>query len=192
MDVGQSFTLSDLARALDTPQHRLIHLCEKGVVTPDLQGAHGRGSSRLFSPRNLLEFAIALRLRSALLPVATVGAVLEVLRAFEGKMRRELPGFSLPETLRDEGAPDLRIILSDGLTIYFSLAEAGLRPRLFGGIALDQSLGTKTLSIKGGEPAPTRPNGQPTDSDGFGGPEGSQFVRLELSVTQVARDLPLV
>lgn len=192
MDGGQSFTLSELARAIGTPQHRLIHLCEKGVVSPDLQRAHGRGSSRVFSPRNFLEFAIALRLRSARLPVATVGAVLEVLRAFEGKTRRELPGFSLPETLRDEGAPDLRIILSDGRTIYFSLALAGVNPQLFGGITFDQIASDKTLSAKGADAVTARGKGRAADSDGFGGPEGSQFVRLELSVTQVAKDLPLV
>src|SRR6266511_4260143 len=99
MEVGRSFTLSELARELDTPQHRLIHLCEKGVIAPDLRDARGRGSSRVFSARNFLEFAIALRLRRGMLPVAAIGAVLRVLRAFEGRLERELPGFSLPESL---------------------------------------------------------------------------------------------
>ena len=35
-------TLTQAARALGVPQHRLIHLCEKHVVVPDLDEARGR------------------------------------------------------------------------------------------------------------------------------------------------------
>ena len=75
MATDQSFTLSEIARRLDVPQHRLIHLCEKGVVVPDVHEAAGRGSSRVFSSRNFLELAVALRLRDMMLPVAAIGAV---------------------------------------------------------------------------------------------------------------------
>ena len=40
------WTPTEAARLLEEPQHRLIYLCEKGVVEPDLQDAEGRGSSR--------------------------------------------------------------------------------------------------------------------------------------------------
>ena len=52
MSSDQSFTLSEIARRLDVPQHRLIHLCEKGVIVPEVHGAAGRGSSRVFSSGN--------------------------------------------------------------------------------------------------------------------------------------------
>jgi hypothetical protein len=67
------WTLTQTARLLGEPQHRLIYLCEKGVVVPDFQDAEGRGSSRRFSDRNLLEFAIALRLRELEIGVAFAG-----------------------------------------------------------------------------------------------------------------------
>lgn len=187
---GRAFTLSELARSLDAPQHKLIHLCEKGVIAPEFQDAAGRGSSRLFSGRNFLEFAIALRLRS-MLPVAAVGATMHVLGEFERVLQKDLPEFSLPDNLRDEGSPDLRLIISDGTTIYFSLGGPGLKPKLFGGIPID---GPKRESraaprVVGTEPKQRHPPG--TSQNGFGGPEGSRFVRLELSVTAIARDLPL-
>src|SRR6516165_12216810 len=107
MQATASFTLSEVARRLDVPQHRLIHLCEKGVVVPDVHDATGRGSSRVFSSRNVLELAVALRLREMMLPVTTAGAVVDVLRAFADRLSRDLPHFSLTESLRERRAPDL-------------------------------------------------------------------------------------
>src|SRR5262245_8937765 len=92
-------TLPEIARLLGEKEHRLIYLCEKGVVVPDIEDARGRGSSRLFSKRNILEFAVALKLREALLPTAVAAAVVEVLRAVERKLRGEIAGFCLPESL---------------------------------------------------------------------------------------------
>src|SRR5947209_14172192 len=108
MPSSQSFTISEIARRLDVPQHRLIHLCEKGVVVPDVHGATGRGSSRVFSSRNFLELAVALRLRDMMLPVAAVGAIVHVLRALEDRLQEELPDFALAESLRHQRAPELR------------------------------------------------------------------------------------
>ena len=161
-----------------------------GVVAPDLQDASGRGSSRLFSSRDLLEFAVAFRLREMMLPVASARAMIHVLEAFEGRLDREPGGFSLPESLREDGAPDLRIIVSDGSTIYFSLGQAGSDARLFGGIAIAQITGDKPASIRAATIG-ARPVGKGAGANGFGGPEGSRFVRLELSVTEIARDLAL-
>ena len=95
-----SWTLSESARLLGQPQHRLIYLCEKGVIVPDLGDAHGRGSSRRFSARNLLEFEIALKLRELTVPVGSIAAILYALRAFEAKVAEQIPGFSLPDGLR--------------------------------------------------------------------------------------------
>lgn len=188
MALGRSFTLSDLARRLDVPQHQLIHLCEKEVLVPEVQDAHGRGSSRVFSERNFLEIAIALRFREAMLPIAVAGAVLHVLREFEASLGRD---FTLPESLCVDGAPDLRIIISDGGTIYFSLRGPTSPPELFGGIPLEQITGNRPGPIGTALDGEQAAGEGEADRRGFGGPEGSQFLRLELSVTEVARALPL-
>lgn len=174
---ARAYTLTDVSRLLAEPQHRLIHLCEKSVVDPDLHDAHGRGSSRLFSDRNLLEFAIALRLRAMNQPVIVAQAAIRVLRRFQGEVEKRIPGFELPEGLRGKTAPDLRLIISDGSTLFFQLGG-----KLFGGVALNRSAPTRGSVSK-----PTRASRSAT----FGGPEGSRYTRLELSITRIAQDLPL-
>lgn len=181
----KTFSLSDAARRLGVPQHRLIHLCEKGVVVPDVHDATGRGSSRVFSTDNVLELAVALRLREMMLPVATAGAVVHVLRAFGERLSRDLPHSSLTESLRDKRAPYLRVIISDGQTIYFSLGMPDQKPKLFGGIPLDQ------LSGNGSGFTGQIDAVRSAASSALGGPEPSRFVRLEISITAIARDLPI-
>ena len=185
----RSFTLSEIARRLDVPQHRLIHLCEKGVVVPEVQEAAGRGSSRVFSERNFLELAVALRLRDMMLPVAAVGAVIHVLRVLEGRLRHELPHFALADSLREARAPELRVIISDGQTIYFSLGAAGKQPKLFLGIPLDQLEGDRPAWD--GQIDQVRFRGNASNGPGGLGPEHSQYGRLELSVTAIAKALPI-
>jgi DNA-binding transcriptional MerR regulator len=186
------WTLSEAARLLETQQHRLIYLCEKGVVQPDLEDAHGRGSSRRFSARNLLEFAIALRLRALELPAPVIGAITYTLRAFERKVQQQLPAFRLPDSLRGPEAPDLRALITDGC-LYMSLRALNDAPSLYGGIDL-HALGRRKLSPKALErvlarssfPIRTRragPNG--------GGPDRETPARLEVSVTRVAQELRL-
>jgi DNA-binding transcriptional MerR regulator len=189
MASAQSFTLSEIARRLDVPQHRLIHLCEKGVVVPDVHGAAGRGSSRVFSSRNFLELAVALRLRGMLLPVAAVGAVVHVLRAFERRLRDDLPHFALVDDLREDRAPDLRVIISDGRTVYFSLGAVDKQPKLFGGIPLEQLEGD--APAWDGQIGSVRLRGNARNGAGGLGPESSRYGRLELSVTAIAKTLPI-
>jgi DNA-binding transcriptional MerR regulator len=178
-----------MARRLDVPQHRLIHLCEKGVVVPDVHGAAGRGSSRVFSARNYLELAVALRLRDMMLPVAAVGAIVHVLRALEDRLRHDLPDFALAESLRDAQSPELRIIVSDGQTIFFSLGVDTARPKLFGGIPVEAVIGNAPESDIRIDAVALPGNGD-TASVGLG-PESSDFGRIELSVTAIARELPV-
>jgi hypothetical protein len=130
------WTLTQAARLLGEPQHRLIYLCEKGVVVPDFQDAEGRGSSRRLSARNLLEFAVALRLRELEIGVAFVGGLVHVLRAFERSIGKELREFKLPDSLRDPKAPDLRLVIADGARLYFTLAAPRSPARVYGGIDL--------------------------------------------------------
>lgn len=186
----RSFTLSEIARQLGVAQHRLIHLCEKGVVVPEIHGARGRGSSRVFSARNFLELAVAVRLRDMMLPVTTVGAVVHVLRAFEEQLKGEIRGFSLANSLRSDAAPDLRVIISDGQELFFSLGRRGQKARLFGGIRLAGVNGGRN-GWSGRIKPILMPTALPKHEVGVGGPEGSRFGRLELSVTAVAQSLEL-
>ena len=127
--VDGEWSLSEAARLLGEPQHRLIYLCEKRVIVPDLGEARGRGSSRRFSARNLLEFEVALRLRELTVPVGSIAAILYALRAFEAKVAREAPGFSSGRAA-NRAAPDLRIIVTDEGRLYFSLGRAPPREAL--------------------------------------------------------------
>lgn len=183
MASGPEWTLSEASRLLKEPQHRLIHLCEKKVVVPDYGDAEGRGSSRRFSARNLLEFALALRLRELTIPVATVAAIVHVLRGFEKTVAQHLGGFGLAEGLRRKGGPELRIIISDGECLYFTLGLRGQQPRLFGGIDF------RRMTKKGGRPRVSERELRSVEK--FGGPEGSRYARVEIDVTRLARDLPL-
>ncbi len=189
MGSSSPYTLSDLARRLETPQHRLIHLCEKGVIVPEVSDAAGRGSSRSFSPMNYLEFAVALRLRDTFVPVSELRGIIHVLREFSHQLERRLGGKSLLQELRKPNSPEIRIILSDGSRLFFSLGQTGTAARLFGGVAIDQlesSDGTSTTATK----TATKPVKSRAPSS-FGEPEGSEFTRLELSVNAVARSLQL-
>jgi DNA-binding transcriptional MerR regulator len=184
----KSFTLSEIARRLDVPQHKLIHMCEKGVVVPEINDAAGRGSSRVFSADNVPELAVALRLRDMMIPVNVARAIVHVLRRFGRELETALDGSSVAESLRHPNSPELRVIISDGETIYFTLGLRGRKPTLFGGIPLDQLIsGSEERDTPGHERGTTAVAGR----HAFGGPEGSSFARLELSVTAVARALPL-
>ena len=183
-----SFTLSEISRRLDVPQHKLIHLCEKGVVIPEVHDAAGRGSSRVFSANNLLELAFALRLREMMLPVSLVAAIVHVLRRFGEELQKRPDAVPLPESLRGPGSAELRVILSDGRTIFFSLAPVGQKATLFGGIPVDAVVTEGSAWNGNVEGRVTRTSG---GDHPFGEPEGSEFARMELSVTAVARALPM-
>lgn len=197
MNAPNEWTLSEAARILDEPQHRLIYLCEKGVIVPQFGNAKGRGSSRRFSARNLLEFALALELRELTLPVDTVAAIIHVLRAFEKKVAGEIEGFDLFGGLRKKNAPDLRIIISDGRRLYFSLGTTTAAPKVFGGLDFR---GLATGKTKPGARRKEKitahdlgsgVNAAATSPTEFGGPEGSKHARIEISVTGIAKNLPL-
>ncbi|MDQ2760677.1 MAG: hypothetical protein M3Y17_09695 [Actinomycetota bacterium] len=183
VDRAQTYTLAKIARRLDVPQHRLIHLCEKEVVVPDVQGAGGRGSSRIFSAQNFLELAVALRLRDMMLPVSAAGAIVHVMRAMEDQLRGELTDFSLGTGLVGSRAPDLRVIISDGHFIFFALGPAGRNPKLFGGVSIEDVAGNAGAQLRTVEAQNAK--------SAFGGPEGSRFSRTEISLTAIAQSLPL-
>src|SRR5215470_840980 len=129
-----SWTLTQAAKLLGHPQHKLIHLCEKNVVVPDVRDARGRGTSREFSKRNLFDFAVALEMRRIELPVSFVKAVLRVLQNFESEAREMLGEFVLPDSLGKPGAAELTLIIVDGERLYFRLDREGTKARIFGGV----------------------------------------------------------
>ena len=185
------WTLTEAARLLGEPQHRLIYLCEKGVVQPDLEDAQGRGSSRRFSAHNLLEFAIALHLRVLEIPALSIGAITYMLRAFAHKVQQHLPDFGLPYSLRGAGAPDLRVLIKDG-RLYLTLGTGKDTPKVYGGIDLQRlrrgkkSAGDLQRALVIRMPA-GRKLGHGTNDD-FGESAGA---RVELSVTRIAQELRL-
>ena len=108
----------------------LIHLCEKDVVVPDIIGARGRGSSRLFSRRNLFEFLVALTLRRYEIPVKVIGLVTRLLREFEGAVKAAEPNakeveFVFPDFLLTKGSPKLELHYIDGQQLVMALCAAG-------------------------------------------------------------------
>jgi hypothetical protein len=183
------WSLSEAARLLSQPQHRLIYLCEKGVVVPDLGDARGRGSSRRFSARNLLEFEVALRLRELTVPVGSIAAVIYALRAFEAVVRRDLPGFSLPEGLRSGWAPELRVMLTDKGRLYFSLGSGGDR-KLYGGLDFGQLVAARRRRRRSRFVKADSPSLALATVAG-GRLESEVKARVEVSVTRIARDLDL-
>ena len=186
----QSWTLSKVSQLLGEPQHRLIHLCEKGVVRADLEEARGRGSSRRFSRRNVLQFAVVLKLREFMIPLARIGAVMHVLDAFEQVLARDLPGFRLPDSLTSPAAPELRVIISDKRKVFFALHPRRGTPRLFGGIDLGTLSGGQRAGARkiGQKIGPIKPGGD-APAIVFGAMSTNERGRVEISVTGLANDV---
>jgi hypothetical protein len=128
----EPITLKAVQVRLGVPQHTLIHLCEKGVIEPDLANTSGRGKRRQFSRRNLFEFGLALALRKFELPIATVGLVVRLLRSFERAVGRSVPGFDLLEVLL-KGQVAFEVALFNGDLLVLVASGAGFkRPLLLG------------------------------------------------------------
>lgn len=176
-----AWSVTEAAKLLGVPQHRLIHLCEKKVVVPDVRDARGRGSSREFSKRNLFDFAVALEMRRLELPVSFVQAVLRVLRSFEAEAKAMLGEFTLPESLVTRGAPQLTLIILDGERLYFRLDSQESKPRVFGGVDIRHP----------------RVRGRARHHLGVGRLEPAEVdralsaarTRTEVNLSQIARDL---
>lgn len=187
--MNAEWSLSEAARLLRQPQHRLIYFCEKKVVVPDFGDAHGRGSSRRFSSRNLLEFEIALKLRGLTVPVGSIGAILYALRAFEARVGQQIPGFSLPGGLRTGRAPDLRALVTDEGRLYFSLGRGSASSKLYGGVDFAQLAGSRRTRRR----SRARTGGPDLALPALPAARSAEMAkaRVEVSVTRIARDLDL-
>lgn len=183
------WTLPAIARVLDEPEHRLIYLCEKAVVVPDFGDARGRGSSRRFSSRNLLEFAIAIHLRPFGIPSSTAATILHSLRAIETRIAEQLPGVDFVNSLRARADIELRAIVSDGDQLFFLLRQAK-RSRLFGGVTIDGSSSTRGSRAFARVRELPLADGRVTVDDGVTQAVRG-FVRLDVNVGEIARALKL-
>ena len=118
-------TLGQIQDILNVPQHVLIHLCEKRVILPDFSDTKGRGQSRLFSKRNLLEFAIALHIRQFQIPVMATRVIILVLRKFEEKVQKKIKDFTLESLAEKKLSPKLILYIEEGENLIFSLKSKG-------------------------------------------------------------------
>ena len=121
---AKKLTLGQIQKKLGIPQHTLIHLCEKGVISPDFGDTEGRGQFRLFSKRNLYEFAIATQIRSLKLPVLITKHILEVLRRFEKKLQKKVKGFKLEDLSNSD--TEFQVFIEDD-SISFVLGNGSKR-----------------------------------------------------------------
>jgi hypothetical protein len=117
------YSLKEIEEKLKTEQHRLIHLCEKGVIIPDVGDSSGRGTMRKFSERNLFEFALALELRRFLLPLNYIAPIMRVLEAFEKYAAKEVDVFKLPQSLQDKTSVGLKLVIAEGMKLIFVLKQ---------------------------------------------------------------------
>ena len=134
----QEYSLTEVSKLLQIPQHRLIYLCESKVVTPDKSEAKGRGSSRRFSERNLLEFLIALTLSEFHVPANVSTKVVTTLRMFAKEIGKLVPNFQFPSSLTDTNAPQISLLITNGTRLFFILNLAKTRPIVLGGVDLDK------------------------------------------------------
>ena len=118
-------TLGQIQDILNIPQHVLIHLCEKKVIIPGFSDTQGRGQSRLFSKRNLLEFAIALHIRQFQIPVMATRVIILVLRKFEEKVQKKIKDFTLGYLAKTKLSPKLTLYIEEGENLIFFLKSKG-------------------------------------------------------------------
>ena len=180
------WTLTEIARLLKQPQHRLIYFCEKNVIKPAGKDASGRGSSRKFSARNLFEFEVALTLWKFHIPASMIRKVILVLGSFENTLKHSFPGFELPYSLVSPESPRIRAFLVDGSCLHFGIGD-GSDTTLIGGVDLEIQHNNVTW------PEVTPPTSDLYDSSESACflPAGSERAYFELNLTRIAKDLPI-
>ena len=184
---NNQWTLTEIARLLHQPQHRLIYLCEKGVIKPDFSDAHGRGSSRRFSDRNIFEFSTALVLSEFHFPATMSANFLYSIRSFETSVRESLNDFRLPDALMGDQSPAIIGIITNGSLLYFSLGFPGKLKKVFGGIDISEVSKSNDASIANldSQVAVSR-------TEEYGAlSTSSNLARFEINLTKVAQNLEL-
>ena len=183
----EELTLTEIARLLNQPQHRLIYLCEKSVVVPDGSDAKGRGSSRRFSERNLFEFSIALTLSEFHIPANVSKSILSTIRSFETEVRQDIPDFKLPHSLANPEAPELNIVLTNGSYLSFTLGFAGQATKTVGNVDLSKSVQVVNVSVS--DSALSKSKSSANDVGLM--PYSSHHAYFVLNLTKVAKGLQM-
>jgi DNA-binding transcriptional MerR regulator len=132
--IQNPLSLKEVQQYFSVPQHVLIHLCERNVIKPNVLDGHGRGKFRLFSRKNLFEFAVALELRRYGLAIELVEVIVALFGAFEASVKTQRKDFSLPDSLTKEKVP-FALYLFDGHHLIFSIGSKSYLsvPNLFKG-----------------------------------------------------------
>ena len=184
----KEWTLTQIAKLLGRPQYKLIYLCEKGVIVPDGVDAKGRGSSRRFSARNLFEFMVAFTLGDFHVPTNITTNLLLALRSFDKHLAKKYPLLKLPYSLTYPDCPEVKAILVKGKYLYFSIGESNKPVIYIGGVDLMNHKENSTLlglneKIPESEFSVERLETLPTEAE---------TVFLELNLSQLAKNLPLI
>ena len=186
MIVGE-LTLTDISRVLDEPQHRLIYLCEKGVIIPDGSDAKGRGSSRRFSPRNLFEFSVALTLAEFHFPAKITANFLYVVRSFETYVKQSIQSFSIPADLVRQQSAEIIGIVTNGSCLYFSIGFPGRPKNIFGGVEIGKGGEYQRVEFKEYNPRESNEFFRSLDP----GQSDTNLARFEINLTTIAQNLVL-
>ena len=181
------WTLSEISRLIQQPQHRLIYLCEKGVVVPDFSDAHGRGSSRKFSARNLFEISIALILSEFHFPATVSANFIYTIRSFETKVGEQIKNFKLPYALMEDSAPEIVGMITDGVILYFAIGFSGKPKTVYGGIDISSSSQIQNTTLQEGCSSELVILSHKSESTSM----NSNVARFEINLTKVAQNLVL-
>lgn len=114
MEEAELKTMKEVADHFHRPAHRIIHLCETGVVKPAVN-ATGRGSVRRFNRDNTFHILLALKLQEAGVEVPLIKPLMKALanlmRIPEVKnFAKKLGQDDLVEVLRRLGAADRPVL----------------------------------------------------------------------------------
>ena len=117
------FSNKDVQRISSLTHRQIIYLTEKGIVTPELTDAAGRGSTRWYSRRDVSKFLFAGVLRDAGLDFPTLGIFCVVLAAFYDEL----------DKLLHETSPDVPTVLNfvDGRLGFLSTIDGKPPTKVF-------------------------------------------------------------
>jgi len=115
MEARELKTLKQIAEHFNRPAHRIIHLCESGVILPTVD-AKGRGTMRRFSRDDTFRILVALELQEAGVQVPLIKPLMQAfdrlleIRAIK-KLKADRQPSDLVEVIRHHlGAADQPVI----------------------------------------------------------------------------------
>jgi DNA-binding transcriptional MerR regulator len=107
-------TMKEVAGHFNRPAHRIIHLCETGLIKPTVD-AQGRGTVRRFDRDDTFRILVALELQEAGVQIPLIKPLMtafdELMKVLEiKKLRDKLGIFDLVEVIRHIGSEDNPVI----------------------------------------------------------------------------------